>query len=156
MNDDLGSQNGLLVFPDIYRKVIKVYQKKIYQYIKNVSEKYLFLHSDGSIYELIPDLIEIGVDILNPVQFTCKNMELKKLKREFSKDIVFWEGGCDTQKILPYSKPENIKKHVLEYISTLAPGGGFVFWQIHNIQPDVPPENIMAMYEAVWEYNGIK
>jgi uroporphyrinogen decarboxylase len=127
---------------------VKPYQKKIYRYIKEVSGKYLFLHTDGSVYELIPDFIEMGVDILNPVQFTCRNMELTRLKKEFGKELTFWGGGCDTQKILPYATPREVKEHVQECLSILAPGGGFVFNQLHNIQPDVPPENILAMYEA--------
>ncbi len=152
VNDDLGMETGPLISPELYREMIKPYQKKIYGFIKEKCKAYLFLHTDGSVYEFIPDFIEIGVDILNPVQFTCKNMELYKLKREFGKYITFWGGGCDTQKILPFEKPDRIKEHVKECISILAPGGGFVFCQVHNIQPDVPPENIMAMYEAVKEW----
>jgi len=149
VNDDLGMQDGLQISPGLYRRVVKPYHERLYRHIKEHSEFFLFLHTDGSVYDIIPDLIEIGVDILNPVQFTCRNMELDKLKREFGKDITFWGGGCDTQRVLPYGKPEQVKKHVSECIRKLAPGGGFVFCQIHNIQPDVPPENIMAMYEAV-------
>lgn len=149
VNDDLGMQDGPMVSPEAYRKMVKPYQAKIYRHIKNVSGRYLFLHSDGSVYDLIPDLIDIGVDILNPVQFSCKNMELPRLKKEFGKDLTFWGGGCDTQKVLPYATPEEVKKHVQQCVNILAPGGGFVFNQLHNIQPDVPPENIMAMYQAV-------
>jgi uroporphyrinogen decarboxylase len=152
VNDDLGQQESLQISPALYRKMVKPYHKKLYQHIKKNSNLFLFLHTDGSVYDVIPDLIEIGVDILNPVQFNCKNMELKKLKSEFGKNLVFWGGGCDTQKVLPSANPEEIKKHVKECISILAPGGGFVFNQLHNIQPDVPPENMMAMYEAVREY----
>ncbi len=152
VNDDLGTQESLQVSPETYRKLIKPYQKKLYQFIKEKFDGYLFLHSDGSIYDIIPDLIDIGVDIINPVQFSAKNMELKKLKKEFGKYITFWGGGCDTQHILPYADIQTIKEHVKKCIETLSPSGGFVFCQIHNIQPDVPPENIMAMYEAVKEY----
>lgn len=149
VNDDLGMQDSTMVSPGIYREMVKPYQAKIYRHIKKLSGKYLFLHSDGSIYDIIPDLIEIGVDILNPVQFSCRNMELPRLKKEFGKDLTFWGGGCDTQKVLPFATPEEVKKHVRECVSILKPGGGFVFNQLHNIQSDVPPENIMAMYEAV-------
>lgn len=152
VNDDLGTQDGFQISPQIYRKIIKPYQKRLYQFIKKNFDGYLFLHSDGSIYQIIPDLIEIGVDIINPVQFTAKDMNLERLKKQFGKDITFWGGGCDTQKILPYKDPETVKQHVKKCIETLAPGGGFVFCQVHNIQPDVPPENIVAMYEAVKEF----
>ncbi|MCM8788401.1 MAG: methyltransferase [Candidatus Omnitrophica bacterium] len=154
VNDDLGTQYGLQISPQLYRKIVKPYQKKLYQFIKKNFHGYLFLHSDGSIYDIIPDLIEIGVDIINPVQFTAKNMELEKLKKEFGKDITFWGGGCDTQNILPYARPSKVKEHVKRCVETLAPEGGFVFCQVHNIQPDVPPENIMAMYEAVREFHS--
>ena len=100
VNDDLGTQNGLLVSKDIYREMIKPYHKKLWQYIRQKSGKYILLHSCGSIYDLIPDLIEIGVDAINPVQVSAKNMDSKKLKSEFGKDITFWGGGCDTQEIL--------------------------------------------------------
>jgi len=153
VNDDLGMQDGPQISPALYRKMVKPYQRRLYQYIKRNSNLYLFLHTDGSVYEFIPDFIEMGIDILNPVQFTCKNMELKKLKREFGKDIVFWGGGCDTQNVLPFFTPKKVKEHVKKCISILAPGGGFVFTQIHNILADIPPENIMAMYEAVREWN---
>lgn len=157
VNDDLGMQDGPQISPELYRRIVKPYQNRLYQYIKKISKVYLFLHTDGSVYDFIPDFIEIGVDILNPVQFNCKNMELKRLKREFGKNIVFWGGGCDTQKILPYGSPDEVKKHVKECMGELAPGGGFVFNQLHNIQADVPPENVMAMYEAVkeWSYYGV-
>jgi len=152
VNDDLGMQDGPQISPAVYRAMVKPYQAKIYRHIKKSSGRYLFLHSDGSVYDLIPDLIEIGVDILNPVQFSCRNMELARLKKEFGKDLTFWGGGCDTQKVLPYATPEGVKRHVLECVATLAPGGGFVFNQLHNIQPDVPAENIMAMFEAVGSF----
>ncbi|MCK4244083.1 MAG: hypothetical protein KAX20_00490 [Candidatus Omnitrophica bacterium] len=153
VNDDLGMQDGPQISPASYRKMVKPYQKRLYQHIKKNSNLYLFLHTDGSVYEFIPDFIEMGVDILNPVQFTAKDMGLEKLKKEFGRDISFWGGGCDTQNALPSATPQEVKKHVRECISILAPGGGFVFNQIHNIQADVPPENIMAMYEAVKEYS---
>lgn len=153
VNDDLGTQEALQISPDLYRKLVKPYHKKLYEYIKT-SGVFLFLHSDGSIYDIIPDLIEIGVDILNPVQFTAKNMEIEKLKKEFGRDITFWGGGCDTQHILPYASVEKVKQHVRQCIGKLYSGGGFVFCQIHNIQPDVPPENIMAMYEAVKQFQS--
>ncbi len=151
VNDDLGMQDGPMISPKVYREMVKPYQKKIYQHIKKVSGRYLFLHTDGSVYDFIPDFIEMGVDILNPVQFSCRDMELDRLKGEFGKDLTFWGGGCDTQKVLPSATPQEIRNHVKECVNTLKPGGGFIFNQVHNIQPDVPPENIMAMYQAVRE-----
>jgi uroporphyrinogen decarboxylase len=153
VNDDLGQQESLQISPELYRRMVKPYHKMLYRHIKDSSKAFLFLHSDGSVYDIIGDLIETGVDILNPVQFNCRNMDLKKLKKEFGRDIVFWGGSCDTQKVLPSATPAEVKKHAKECVSILAPGGGFVFNQLHNIQPDVPPENIMAMYEAVREFN---
>lgn len=113
-----------------------------------------FLHTCGSIYDLIPDLIDAGFEILNPVQTNCKNMEPERLKREFGKDVTFWGGGCDTRTILNQTAASDVKKHVLERLEILSPGGGFVFNTVHNILPEVPPENILAMFEAIKEFNG--
>jgi uroporphyrinogen decarboxylase len=101
--------------------------------------------------EIIPDLIDAGVDVLNPIQTSCENMEPERLKRNFGKDIVFWGGGCDTQSVLPYKTPQEVGEHVKERIDTLAKNGGMIFSQIHNIQPDVPAENIIAMLDTAYE-----
>ena len=151
VNDDLGSQNGPLISPDMYREMIKPYHKKLWGLIKEKSGKPILLHSCGSIYELIPDLLEIGIDALNPVQVSAANMDSKKLKNEFGKDLTFWGGGCDTQKCLGVGSPGQVRDEVKRRMDDLAPGGGFVFCQVHNIQADVPPENIMAMYETLAE-----
>ena len=151
VNDDLGSQNSLLVSPDMYREMIKPYHKKLWRFIKEKSGKPLLLHSCGSIYELIPDLIEIGIDALNPIQVSAENMDSKKLKKEFGKDITSWGGGCDTQKVLGFASLEQIRDEVKRRVEDLASGGGFVFCQVHNIQANVPPENIMAMYNTLAE-----
>ena len=97
-------------------------------------------------------MIEIGVDALNPVQVSAASMDTKKLKKEFGKDITFWGGGVDTQRVLPYGTPKEVKEEVKRRIDDLAPGGGFVFAAVHNIQVGVPPQNIMAMWEALQEY----
>jgi len=149
VNDDLGTQNGPQLAPETYREMIKPYHARLWSLIKKFSGKPLLLHSCGSIYELIPDLIEIGIDAINPVQVRAANMDTKKLKKEFGKDLVFWGGGCDTQQVLGNGTPAMVKDEVKRRCADLAPGGGFVFCQVHNIQPNVPPENIMAMYEAV-------
>lgn len=152
MGDDLGTQTGLQISPQLYRQVIKPRQAQLYAYIHRHSQMLVFLHSCGSIYEIIPDLIEIGVDILNPVQTSAYGMDPVWLKRQFGKHLTFWGGGCDTQSVLPRARAKEIREHVQERMRIFAPGGGFVFTQIHNIQANVPPENILALYEAAKEF----
>ena len=110
------------------------------------------LHSCGGIRPLIPDLIEAGLDCLNPVQITCAGMELAGLKRDFGSELTFWGGGCDTRDVLPHGTPQQVRDHVRRNLDILFQGGGFVFQQVHNIMADVPAENIIAMYRAVREY----
>lgn len=146
--DDLGTQDSLLISPNMYRKFIKPRHKKLVDFIKSKANVKVFLHSDGAIRELMPDIIEIGIDILNPVQLTAKGMsDTKLLKEEFGEKIVFWGGGCDTQKILPFGKPKDVKDEVEKRVSDLKPGGGFVFAPVHNIQPEVPIENVLTLYK---------
>ena len=152
VGDDLGMQNGPQISPGHYREIIKPKHERLYRYIKEHIDAFLFLHTCGSVYDFIPDLIEIGVDILNPVQVSAKNMDTERLKEEFGERITFWGGGCDTQRVLPFGTPKEVEKEVKKRIEDLAPGGGFVFTQVHNIQAGVPPENIMAMYKAVKKY----
>lgn len=150
--DDLGGQNSLLISPEMYRKFIKPLHKDLFAFIHSKTEAKLFMHSCGAVAELIPDLIDIGVDILNPVQLSARDMDPVKLKQEFGEDIVFWGGGVDTQSILPNGSPIQVREAVRRQIEILAPGGGFVFNTVHNIQPDVPEENLMAMVEALHEF----
>lgn len=151
--NDLGSQNSLLISPVTYRKYIKPRQKELNSFIKKKKpDIFIYFHSCGAIYEIIPDLIEAGVDALNPVQVSVASMDTKKLKKEFGKDISFWGGGVDTQRILPFGTAQEIREEVKKRIDDLAPGGGFVFAAVHNIQADVPPQNIMAMWEALQKY----
>ena len=150
--DDLGGQNGPLLSPKLYREKIKPYHQQMFDFIKQRTGLPIFLHCCGGIYPLIPDLIEIGVDILNPVQFTAQEMDASRLKREFGRDLTFWGGGADTQHILPNGTPEEVRQHVHQQIEVLAPQGGFVFNPVHNIQANVPPENILTMYEAAQEF----
>ena len=103
---------------------------------------------------MLPDLIAAGFDVINPVQTNCRDMEPERLKREFGREICFWGGGCNTRQVLPHGTPAEIKRHVWERLEVFAPGGGFVFNTVHNILPDVPPQNIVAMYEAIAEFNG--
>jgi len=151
--NDIGGQDGLLISPITYRKYIKPRQEKLNSFIKKKREDlYIYYHSDGAIYEIIPDLIEIGIDVLNPVQVSADNMDIRKLKKEFGNDITFWGASVESQKILPYGSIQEVKEEVKKSIDVLAPGGGYVFAPIHNIQADVPPRNIMAMWEALQEY----
>ena len=153
VNDDLGTQNGLQLSVELYREMLKPYHRKLWAYVKEKCKKPLLLHSCGSIYDLIPDLIDCGIDALNPVQVSAKKMDTKVLKREFGKYITFWGGGCDTQKILPYGTAEQVEEEVRKRSEDLSGGGGFIFCQVHNIQPDVPAENIIAMYRQIGSLN---
>ena len=150
--DDLGMDSGPLMSPDTYRAIFKPRHAALNAYVHERSDMRTFLHSCGSIHELLPDLIEAGVDIINPVQISARDMEPERLKREFGDDITFWGGGADTRKALPKGTPDEVKDHVRRNIEAFAPGGGFVFATAHNMLPDVPPENIEAMFEAVDEY----
>jgi uroporphyrinogen decarboxylase len=152
VNDDLGMQHATWTGPDTYRKLIKPYHAKLYRHIKDKCDAFLFLHSDGSLYPIIPDLIEIGVDILNPVQYTAADMDLAKLKREFGNDICFWGGGIDTQEALPSWEPEQVADQVRRNIDVLAPGGGFVFATVHNVVEGVPVENVLATFRTAAEH----
>lgn len=150
--EDSGTQQGSVISPDLYREIFKPYQEKLWKFLKSNSDAFIFIHSCGSVYELLPIFIDAGIDILNPVQLSANNMDSKKLKQEFGDKLTFWGGGCDTQKVLPKGTPEEVEKEVETRVKDLAPGGGFIFSQVHNIQPDVPIENILAMYEAVKKY----
>jgi uroporphyrinogen decarboxylase len=149
MGDDLGTQNGPQLSPAMYRRLIKPRHKRVYSYVRqNYPHIFLFLHSCGSIYDLIPDLIEAGVQVLNPVQTAAAKMDPAALKREFGRDLAFWGGGCDTQHTLPHAAPEQVKAEVKQRIAIFSRGGGYVFNQVHNVQANVPPENVVAMFEA--------
>jgi len=151
VSDDLGTEQGPIISPSLYRELIKPRQKKLYQYIKSKTRAKLLLHSCGSVYKLIPDFIDIGVDALNPIQVSARDMDTRKLKKEFGDKIAFWGGGCDTQKVLPLGTVDDVKKEVRTRIKDLAPGGGFIFTPVHNIQYDVSPEKICALYDTVIE-----
>ena len=151
ISDDIGSEKGLIISPDHYREFIKPRQEKLYRYIKEHSDAKVLLHACGSIYEIIPDLIEIGVDALNPIQVSARDMDTGKLKREFGERIAFWGGGCDTQRVLPFGTVEEVIDEAKKRIRDLAPGGGFVFAPVHNIQYDVTAEKIVALYDTALE-----
>ena len=148
MGDDLGMQSGPQISLELYQTYIKPAHKKIYQYVKNNSDLFLFLHSCGSIYDFIPDLIDAGVDILNPVQFSAHNMDSKNLKEKFGDKITFWGGGVDTQMMMPFGTLEEVSNQIEQQMKIFSPGGGFVFAAVHNIQANVPTENIIKLFET--------
>ncbi len=146
---DFGTQNGLFISPQSYRDLFKPFHKAINDHIHKNSNWKVFIHSCGSVVELLPDLIEAGFDILNPVQCSAAGMDPKMLKSEFGDDLVFWGGGVDTQKTLPFGTAEEVYDEVSERISIFNNNGGFVFDAIHNIQANVPVENVLAMFKAI-------
>jgi len=150
--DDVCGQNGWLIAPDVYRKMIKPKQRRLVEAIKSKTDAKIYYHSCGAVFDLIPDLIELGFDILNPVQVSARGMDTKCLKETYGKDISFWGGGVDTQHVLPFGNPDEVADEVRRRIDDLAPGGGFVFAAVHNIQALVPPENILTAYETAIEY----
>ena len=152
--DDLGMMGGPLMSPAVYRQIFKTNHQQLNAYVHRHTGMKTFLHSCGSIYTLLPDLIEAGYDIINPVQTNCRDMDPVKLKAEFGRDITFWGGGCDTAAVLPRATPDEIRRHVRERLEILGSGGGFVFNTIHNILPEVPPENILAVFKAIEEFHA--
>ncbi|MCC6191247.1 MAG: hypothetical protein IT318_19675 [Anaerolineales bacterium] len=151
--DDYGTQTSQLISPRMFRRLFKPRLAELFARLRQLAPNARrFFHSDGSLRPLIPDLIEIGVDILNPVHITAAGMEPAGLKRDFGRDLVFWGGGVETQTVLPFGAPSEVKENVRRNLAALAPGGGYVFNTIHNIQADVPPANMLAMWEALREY----
>jgi uroporphyrinogen decarboxylase len=150
--EDLGSQDRLLVSPQTYRRYIKPRHTLLFSFVKQRAPVRIFLHSCGAIRPIIADLIESGIDILNPVQKSAAGMDLVELKQVFGKDVVFWGGGVSTQRILSQGSPQAVRDDVRRSIDALAPGGGFVFSADHNIQADVPPENVVTMLETLRDY----
>jgi uroporphyrinogen decarboxylase len=151
--DDFGSQASQIISPRMFRQQIKPRWQGIFNCIRKLAPNaYRFFHSCGNVRPLIPDFIELGVQILNPVHIRATGMEPNALKRDFGDVLTFWGGGVDTQDVLPHGSPQQVKDDVRRNIEALAPGGGFVFNTVHNIQADVPVDNILAMYAALAEY----
>jgi len=148
--DDIATQNTTLFRPDLYRRMIKPRHKALADAIHRHGKPILF-HSCGSVYNLLRDLIEVGVDALNPVQVSAADMATARLKREFGHELAFW-GGIDTHRVLPAGTPAEVRQEVKRRIDDLGENGGYVLCAVHNIQPEVPPENVVAMYEAALEY----
>lgn len=154
--DDLGMTSGPFMDVDTYRSLFKPRHKQLCDYVKTHSQMHTFIHSCGSISSLMPDLIEAGIEIFNPVQTNARQMEPEFLKKEFGQDCTFWGGGVETVGTLNNGTPEQVREQVLERLEIMSAGGGFVFNTVHNILPDVPPQNILAMFDAVKEFNGRK
>jgi len=157
IGDDLTGQDGPLFSPRFYRKVVKPRQARLVRHIKSLTEAKVWYHTCGACVEYIPDLIENGVDILNPVQISAWGMAPERLKHEYGERIVFWGGGIDSQHVLPVASPEEVGEHVRRNVRAFMPGGGYVFNNVHNIQAGVPPENVVALFDAAYEagwYSG--
>jgi uroporphyrinogen decarboxylase len=151
--DDLGMSSGPFMSPEIYRKLFKPRHKILCDYVKSHSSMHTFIHSCGSISLIMPDLIEAGIEIFNPVQTNAYRMDPMFLKKEFGQNCTFWGGGIETAGMLNEGSPGAIREQVLERLEIFSEGGGFVFNTVHNILPDVPPQNIIAMFDAVKEFN---
>jgi uroporphyrinogen decarboxylase len=152
--DDLGMQRGPQISPAMYREFFKPRHQLMWTRAKKLANVKVMLHCCGGVRELLPDLIDAGLDAINPVQVSCDGMDVRSLKSEFGRDIVFWGGGCDTQRILPHGAPDEVRSHVRQQVNILKRGGGFVFQQVHNVLADVPPENVVSMLEAINSSSG--
>lgn len=152
IGDDLAGQHGPLFSTDFYKRIVKPRQKKLARHIRSLADAKIWYHTCGGCVPLIPELIDNGVDILNPVQVSAAGMDAQDLKDRFGKDMVFWGGGCDSQHVLPFATPEEVKADAKKYIEIFKPGGGYVFNNVHNIQGGVPAENIVALMDAAYEY----
>lgn len=152
IGDDIGGQLGPLFSPEFYRKIIKPRQKQLVQHIKSLTDAKIWYHTCGSVMQLIPELLDNGIDILNPVQLSAANMDIEDLKQKYGDNLAFWGGGIDTQHVLPFAEPSEIREHVRRNLEILKQGGGYVFNSVHNIQAGVPPENITALFDAAYEF----
>ena len=153
MNGDLGGQDHPLISPSTYKDALKPYEKEFIDTIKGKTDAALIRHTCGNVFDLIPQFIELGLDGLNPVQVSAGDMDPARLKDRYGEKIVFW-GGIDTQTVLPNGTPGEVRQEVRNTIEALAPGGGYILGAVHNIQRDVPPENICAMFDAAREFGG--
>lgn len=151
--DDSGTQRSEFIRPDLWAEMIKPHYARLCAWIHRNTRWKVFLHCCGSIHGLIPHMIEAGIDILNPIQTSAANMQPERLVAEFGGKIVFWGGGCDTQRVLPDATPAEIREHVRGRMAIFKPGGGYVFNQVHNIQTNVPAENVIAMLDAAYEWS---
>ena len=154
VGDDLAGQLGPLFSPDFYRRVVKPRQKRLVQYIRSRTDAKIWYHTCGACAEYIPDLLDNGIDVLNPVQISARGMDPAVLKRRFGSRLAFWGGGIDSQNVLPFAGPDEVREHVRRNLAAWKPGGGYVFNSVHNIQAGVPAENIVALYDAAYEFGS--
>jgi uroporphyrinogen decarboxylase len=150
--DDIGTQDGPQISPQLFGEMYKHRYEELFSYIKKHSKMFILLHSDGTISPFLKDFIDIGLDAINPVQFTAKDMNPESLKKDFGEQMTFWGGGADTQQILPHAKPEEVATHVKNLISTFAHGGGYVFAAVHVVPGNTPPENIVTAFKTAYEH----
>jgi uroporphyrinogen decarboxylase len=150
-SDDVADQRGPIVSPDMYRRIIKPRHKRFFDMIHAHTDAKVLFHSCGAVYRLLPDFIEIGVDVINPVQVSCNDMQTDRLKREFGSELVFW-GAVDSMVVLPNGTPDDVRAEVEHRIRDLGPGGGYILASVHNLQHDVPAENVVAMFDAALNY----
>jgi hypothetical protein len=149
---DFGGQRGLLFSGEVFREMFKPFFKEINDWVHKHTGWKVFYHTCGSVIELLDDFVEIGIDILNPVQYSAEHMDLSVLKKDFGSRIVLWGGGVDTQRVLPFGKPEEVEEEVINNLKVLAEGGGFVFSVVHNIQANIPVDNLSALVETFLEW----
>jgi uroporphyrinogen decarboxylase len=152
IGDDLAGQKGPLFRPDFYRRIVKPRQKRLVQYIRSRTKAKIWYHTCGACADYIPDLLDNGIDILNPVQISAAGMDPASLKARFGDRLIFWGGAIDTQHVLPTATPETIREHVRHNLAIWKPGGGYVFNNVHNVQAAVPPENVVALFDAAYEF----
>jgi uroporphyrinogen decarboxylase len=154
--DDIATQRGPIISPAMYRNFIAPRHRRLFDFIRKRAQArvYIFYHSCGAVKDLIPQLLDEGIDVLNPVQVSADGMDTSELKRRYGNSLTFWGGGVDTQHVLPHGTPQQVRDEVRRRVEDLAPGGGFVFSTVHNVQADVPPENYLAMWEALQEHGA--
>jgi len=152
IGDDLAGQAGPLFSPDFYRKVVKPRQKRLVQHIKSLTDAKIWYHTCGAASVYIPELLDNGIDILNPIQISAADMAPKELKDKYGDKLTLWGGAIDAQHVLPFARPDEIREHVRQNLEIFKPGGGYVFNNVHNIQVGVPPENIAALFDAAYEF----
>lgn len=152
VSDDLAAQSGPILAPELYREMIKPMHRELNSFIKQRTDARLLHHSCGALRPFLDDLLDVGVEIINPVQVSAAGMDSADLKRDYGDRLVFWGGGCDTQQVLQFGSPADVRREVERRMEDFKPGGGFVFTQVHDIQPGTPPENVVAMFEAAREF----
>jgi len=152
IGDDLAGQEGPLFSPGLYRRLVKPRQKRLVRHLKSLTRAKIWYHTCGDASALLPDLIDNGIDILNPVQVGLKGMDPQSLKTRFGRNLTFWGGGIDAQHVLPFAAPAGVREAVRANIEAFKPGGGYIFNNVHNIQKGVPPENIVALFDAAFEF----